>query len=168
MRGKLIALWYRGTDAKRDLTTCQNYSRFGVWFSLVFTVSKYGYHLACCPRHHWVIFILLNAPVSSQQNKAYGLVITTAALMRTASLPALKMTSPKLLENANREQAFQYILTPLPSQEKEVFSSCRRLRELFRWFFFLTVLAALQALHSVSCNSSWFFLTRTLDGFCAA
>lgn len=64
-----------------------------VWFSLVFTVSKYGYHLACCPRHHWAIFILLNAPVSSQQNKAYGLPITRETLMKCIPFCTLLMTA---------------------------------------------------------------------------
>lgn len=136
-----------------------------VWFSLVFTVSKYGYHLACCPRHHWVIFILLNAPVSSQQNKAYGLLITTEALMRSTAFCALKMTFEKFPENTDWDHASRETLTPMPSEEKFVFFTQEAHIAVQ---MFLTVLGVLQALHSVSCNSGWFFLTRTLDGFCAA
>lgn len=92
-----------------------------VWFSLVFTVSKYGYHLACCPRHHWVIFILLNAPVSSQQNKAYGLLITTEALMRTPSFCALKTTWKKVSGKPWFRSCFEINLTPRATPEEICF-----------------------------------------------
>lgn len=132
-----------------------------VWFSLVFTVSKYGYHLACCPRHHWVIFILLNAPVSSQQSKAHRLLITTEAVMKSILFCTMITIFLNLCENHNSETCCWINFNHVINTMHIIFC-----KQDIRWvcWNFITILGTLQALHSVSWISSWFLLTRTLNG----
>lgn len=75
--------------------------------------------LHAAQKHHSTIFILLNAPVSSQQNKAFGLLITCKTPIKSISFCALT----KLLKKSTFQHGLDQTLVCTPSGNPDFYGT---------------------------------------------